>query len=75
MKETWELVAVQDIAENLYENAKDMDSLDYEEEREETIKELENAIYQLKAICQNPYNSDYYRVFYNALVHSLNIPY
>lgn len=31
-------------------------------------KELAEALYQIKAIAQNPYNSDYYRVFYNVLL-------
>lgn len=29
--------------------------------------ELQDAIYQLKAIAENPYNSDYWRVLWNAL--------
>lgn len=29
--------------------------------------DIENAVYNLKAICENEYNSDFYRVFYKAL--------
>ena len=32
------------------------------------IGELTNALYQLKAIAQNKYNSDYYRILYNTLL-------
>ena len=32
-----------------------------------TIGGLIDAIYQLKAIAQNPYNNDYYRILYNVL--------
>lgn len=38
------------------------------EENEELCEELLNALYQIKAIAQNPYNSDYYRVLYNVLL-------
>lgn len=31
-------------------------------------KELLDALYQIKAMAQNPYNSDYYRVLYNVLL-------
>lgn len=31
-------------------------------------EELLNALYQIKAMAQNPYNSDYYRVLYNVLL-------
>jgi hypothetical protein len=30
----------------------------------DTIKQCEDALYQLKAIAENPYNSDYYRTLY-----------
>ena len=33
----------------------------------ETMKDVEEAIYQLKAIASNEYNSDYYRTFWNVL--------
>ena len=31
-------------------------------------EELLNALYQIKAMAQNPYNADYYRVLYNVLL-------
>lgn len=55
-----------EIAEKLIELSKDMDFLDYEDS--ETIKtELENAIYYLKAVAENEYNSEYFRIFYRVL--------
>ena len=33
----------------------------------ETKKDIEEAIYHLKAIASNNYNSDYYRTFWNVL--------
>lgn len=35
---------------------------------EEIKEELTEAIYQLKAIAENPYNSDYWRILYNVLL-------
>ena len=29
--------------------------------------ELQTALYHLKAVCENPYNSEYFRVFYDVL--------
>ena len=34
----------------------------------ELSKELAEALYQIRATAQNPYNSDYYRVLYNILL-------
>lgn len=31
-------------------------------------KELLDALYQIQAMAQNPYNSDYYRVLFNTLL-------
>lgn len=31
-------------------------------------EDLENALYQLKAIAENHYNFDFYRTFYNVLL-------
>lgn len=50
-----------DIAEKLIE-------LSNLEEDGELCEELMNALYQIKAIAQNPYNADYYRVLYNVLL-------
>ena len=33
----------------------------------ETIKDVEEALYQLKAISENEYNADYYRTFWDVL--------
>lgn len=35
---------------------------------EELCKELSDALYQIKAIAENPYNCDSYRVLYNVLL-------
>lgn len=58
---------VNELANEIYENIKDMDFMDYEDEKEETIAELENVLYDLKAIAQNEYNKDYWRILWNAL--------
>lgn len=57
----------QEVAERLYELAQDMDYMDYEDEEEQIKADIENAIYNLKAIAQNEYNFDYYRTFWNIL--------
>ena len=54
----------QEIALTLYELIKDMD---YEEEKEQVLSDIENALYYLKAIADNKYNADYFRTFYKAL--------
>lgn len=56
-----------EIAGALYESMKDMDWSDYDEENEIIINHLENALYYLKALCENEYNPDYFRTFYKAL--------
>ena len=33
----------------------------------ETLKEVEEALYQLQAVAENEYNADYYRTFWNVL--------
>ena len=62
-----ELKSVEEIIERLLELAKDMDFADYEENEEQTKKDIKNALYNLKAYAQNEYNSDYWRTFYNLL--------
>lgn len=59
--------SIQELANNIYENIKDMDYMDYEESKETTITELENVLYWVKATAQNSYNSDCWRTFWNAL--------
>lgn len=56
-----------EIATRIYELSNDIDFQDYEEQKEEELKELEQAIYYLKAICENDLNNDYFRTFYKAL--------
>lgn len=56
-----------EIANKLYELAKDMDYIDYEEEEEEIKAQLENALYHLKTICENENNKEYFRIFYKIL--------
>lgn len=53
--------SVEDIAEQLIE----LSNLDMSEELKE---ELENALSYLKAMAENKYNNDYYRVLYNVLL-------
>ena len=57
----------QEIAEALYEQAKDMDYIDYEDEKELVLADLENALYDLKAICENEHNKECYRTLYKIL--------
>ena len=56
-----------EIAERIYELNSDMDLMDYEEEKEQELSDLENSLYYLKTICQNEYNSNYFRTFYKSL--------
>lgn len=44
---------------NLHPNVEDPDAL---------YKDVEEALYQINAIAQNPYNKDSYRVLYNVLL-------
>ncbi len=43
---------------NLRSNVEDPDTL---------YKDVEEALYQINAIAQNPYSKDFYRVLYNVL--------
>ena len=65
--ELLEELSIEELANKLYEMAKDMDYMDYEEEKEEEIADIQNALYYLKAVAQNPYNSRYFRTFWNLL--------
>lgn len=68
MKRKYEVEKYPDeIAEILYNLSEDMDAQDYEEEKEKEIAELEEALYQLRAMAQNEYNKDYWRTLWNAL--------
>ena len=57
----------QEIAEALYEQAKDMDYMDYEDEKEQVLADLEMALYDLKTICENEYNHKHYTTLYRIL--------
>lgn len=56
-----------EIASKLYELSTDMDYMDYEEEKEKIINEIENAIYYLKTVANNEHNAEYFRTFYKIL--------
>lgn len=58
---------MEDLALRLYELTKDMDAMDYIENKEDELHDLEEALYQLKAIAQNEYNNDYWRTLWNAI--------
>lgn len=57
----------QEIAEKLYELAKDMDYMDYEYDKKRVIADLEDALYVLKACAENTMNFDYFRTMYKTL--------
>ena len=57
----------QEIAERLYELAKSMGYMVFEDEKEEILCDLEKALYDLMAICQNEYNHKYYTTLYEIL--------
>ena len=59
--------SVEELALTLYNNAIDMDFMDYEDTKEQTLNELQEALYQIETIAKNEYNKDYWRTFWNAL--------
>lgn len=59
--------SVEELALILYENSKDMDFADYEDTKEKTLNELQEALYQIEAIAKNKYNKDYWHTFWDAL--------
>lgn len=59
--------SVEELALTLYNNAMDMDFMDYEDTKEKTLNELQEALYQIETIAKNEYNKDYWRTFWNAL--------
>lgn len=59
--------SIEELTEKLMEYSKDMDAQDYKEEHEKIKNDIENALYNLKAIAQNEYNQDYWRTFWNIL--------
>lgn len=56
-----------EIANVLYNLSCDMDKNDYNETKQETINQLTDCLYYLKAICENSYNNDYFRTMYKCL--------
>ena len=56
-----------EIAEKLYYLSTDQDQADHEETKEQTIADLENAIYYLLATAQNKYNAEHFRTLYKCL--------
>ena len=56
-----------EMAEKLYDMAQDMDYMDYEENKEQEIKDICDYLYHLKCISQNEYNHNYFRTFWNVL--------
>ena len=62
-----DIKSVEELALTLYNNAMDMDFMDYEDTKEKTLNELQEALYQIEAIAKNEYNKDYWRTFWNAL--------
>ena len=57
----------EEIAKTLYDLSADMDAQDYKEQKEEELRDLTNALYDLKAICENEHNQDYWRTLWKAL--------
>lgn len=51
-----------------YEIAQTLCDMALDRPDEQTVHDCMEALYQLKAIAENPYNSDYYRILYNVLV-------
>jgi hypothetical protein len=64
-----DIKSIEEVATILYNNAMDMDYMDYEDTKEEDLNDLQEALYYLKACAQNEYNSDYFRTLWNILQH------
>lgn len=58
---------IEEIANKLLEYAKDMDFADYEESKEETEKQLKEALYYLRTCAENPYNHKYFKILLDVL--------
>lgn len=63
------LHANDEIAINIYKNCEDMDAADYDETRENDIKEIKSALEWLEAAAQNEYNKSSFKTLYLALQH------
>ena len=64
-----------EIASALYKLASDQDFNDYTETQRQEVEQITDCLYQLKAICENKYNNDYYRTFYKCLERITDINY
>lgn len=58
---------IEELSNKIFDYSKDMDCQDYEEENEKIKSDLQEALYQIKAIAQNEYNKDCWRTFWNTL--------
>lgn len=61
-----------DIAKTLYDLSCDMDYMDYEEQKEIDLEELEHALAHIYTIAENPHNMDYWRILWYALENLVN---
>ena len=59
--------SIEEITERLFDLSTDMDYMDYQEQHAEIKTNIEEALYQLKAIAKNKYNAEYWRIFWNIL--------
>lgn len=60
---------INDIAELFIElgHPNELHNAEFWEEHSQELKDIETALYNLKAICENEHNSDYYRTLWNVL--------
>ena len=54
-------------AKALYQLSIDMDYADYSEHLDNTLKDLELALFHIKTIAENEYNNDYFRTLARCL--------
>jgi len=60
-------ISTENIAEKIYNLACDMDFNDYQEQKQEEINQIEEALYTIKVYCENEHNRDYWRYLFLAL--------
>lgn len=58
---------IETAAKVLYQLSIDMDYADYQESIDQSLSDLEDALYNIKAIADNELNSDYWRTFARCL--------
>lgn len=66
MRETY-LNDIEATAKALYQHSIDMDYADYQEFLESDLNDLQEALWQIKAIAENEYNNDFWRTFARCL--------